>query len=521
MQPAAKPEDINTILGRFHTWAEKEQAAGNGSGNGKGNGNGNGHTNGVGSEELREIPYEEAIRQYRNRSAARGQRRAAPPKAQASPRVPSPSHRNAQAESEAVPLTYAAPQFIPKLPEVEPAAEPAPVKKTAAAAAEKTASTAPKTATAAVPEMAQAMPARAMAEDWLRAVAALRAESASEAVTKEPRTGSASPAMAAPVDSQQHGPATRSWAELSQAVTTEIRAETQSEPAPPAPLRTKTPRRETPPPPTRVATTSQAPAPPQKTKSAIKATPRAKTVRLTARPPIPVQSQPKVRARTAAASRYAATPPEKPPATTHPPFRQVLANSVQQPSVPAPLVTRFAPVKAPVPVKPAASAKKAAPDRDRRITTRFSAAEERRIEKQAAELGVTVSAYLRQCALAAMAAAKTVPATQPVAATAKTSTPRTAIVGTTRSIRPIRVGNSRTARAVATENSATSRGTIARSRRASLATAAKKRRTSPAVVQPTYPPHQYYAPTNSLLGGWLALLRNRFLGPPVRFSNEA
>jgi hypothetical protein len=24
-----------------------------------------------------------------------------------------------------------------------------------------------------------------------------------------------------------------------------------------------------------------------------------------------------------------------------------------------------------------------------------------------------------------------------------------------------------------------------------------------------------------LLGGWLALLRNRFLGPPMRFSEEA
>jgi hypothetical protein len=45
---------------------------------------------------------------------------------------------------------------------------------------------------------------------------------------------------------------------------------------------------------------------------------------------------------------------------------------------------------------------KPAPDRTRRITTRFSLAEERRIGKCAAELGITVSSYLRQCALSSV-----------------------------------------------------------------------------------------------------------------------
>jgi hypothetical protein len=33
--------------------------------------------------------------------------------------------------------------------------------------------------------------------------------------------------------------------------------------------------------------------------------------------------------------------------------------------------------------------------------------------------------------------------------------------------------------------------------------------------------NNYSVSAPSVLGGWLALLRNRFLGPPVRFSNQA
>ncbi|MGA7351825.1 MAG: hypothetical protein WBX06_11750, partial [Acidobacteriaceae bacterium] len=75
MQPAANPDDIHTILSRFQTWAEQPA-----------NGNGNGHKNGAGPlEGVREIPYEEAMRQHRNRRVAQGQRRAVSPRASVPP----------------------------------------------------------------------------------------------------------------------------------------------------------------------------------------------------------------------------------------------------------------------------------------------------------------------------------------------------------------------------------------------------------------------------------------------------
>jgi hypothetical protein len=126
------------------------------------------------------------------------------------------------------------------------------------------------------------------------------------------------------------------------------------------------------------------------------------------------------------------------------PFRQVLASTVQQP-------------------KASLAPSKAAPDRTRRITTRFSPGEERRIAKCAAELGITVSAYLRRCALSA-AAQKAMPEAPA----------------------PPPAGKMRKQPARATEHSM-----------------------------------EYSTPAPSLFGGWLALLRNRFLGPPVRFSEDA
>lgn len=55
MQPGSQSEDIHTILGRFHTWA------------GKNPGNGKAGKLAVESDALREIPYEEAIRNFRQR----------------------------------------------------------------------------------------------------------------------------------------------------------------------------------------------------------------------------------------------------------------------------------------------------------------------------------------------------------------------------------------------------------------------------------------------------------------------
>jgi hypothetical protein len=142
------------------------------------------------------------------------------------------------------------------------------------------------------------------------------------------------------------------------------------------------------------------------------------------------------------APRHAAKPKSSP--LKRPAFRQVLAGTIQQP-------------------KTAALKNKPAPDRTRRITTRFSAAEERRIEKCAAELGITVSAYLRRCALSAV-----------------------------------------------TQNPLSESP-------APLAPA----RTRKLPVRSTQQPTEYAAPGQSMFAGWLALLRNRFLGPPMRFSDDA
>jgi len=47
---------------------------------------------------------------------------------------------------------------------------------------------------------------------------------------------------------------------------------------------------------------------------------------------------------------------------------------------------------------------------------------------------------------------------------------------------------------------------------------AKSKKASP---QSRWDPNQDVASTPSLLTGWLAMLRNRFLGPPIRFTEEA
>src|ERR1700679_738804 len=59
MQPGMSSDDLRAILSRYESWAAKQP--------GDGNGNGNGHKNSNRAEEVREIPYEEAIRQYRTR----------------------------------------------------------------------------------------------------------------------------------------------------------------------------------------------------------------------------------------------------------------------------------------------------------------------------------------------------------------------------------------------------------------------------------------------------------------------
>jgi hypothetical protein len=137
MQPGPNPEDINTILSRFQSWAEKHPS--------EGNGNGNGHKNGAGSDsdEIREIPYEEAIRQYRSRHGQTPRRAAA-----AKPRIRTGSAQKPAMQTEkplmkkepnppAVEMeAEALPQWVSELPlvadsepviELRAAVQPAPV----------------------------------------------------------------------------------------------------------------------------------------------------------------------------------------------------------------------------------------------------------------------------------------------------------------------------------------------------------------------------------------------------------
>ena len=150
----------------------------------------------------------------------------------------------------------------------------------------------------------------------------------------------------------------------------------------------------------------------------------------------------KLSAQSAASRKTAARRPGKSRKLKHPPFRQVLAKSVQQPTLPVARETE------------------AAPDRSQRITTRFTPAEQRRIEKRAAEIGLTVSTFLRQCALAAAT---------PPSGTQPPATP---------------TGKGR------------------------------------ANTQSYYSQEMQTAPSQSLLGSWLTLLRNRFVPVPATFTED-
>lgn len=85
MQTGDQSEDIHTILSRFHTWAGKEP------------GNRNGRKLAPESDSVREVPYEEAMRHYRERHKTQPRRVAAtvpappPPKASPEPETVSPA----------------------------------------------------------------------------------------------------------------------------------------------------------------------------------------------------------------------------------------------------------------------------------------------------------------------------------------------------------------------------------------------------------------------------------------------
>jgi hypothetical protein len=143
----------------------------------------------------------------------------------------------------------------------------------------------------------------------------------------------------------------------------------------------------------------------------------------------------------------------RPRGKQQPEFRQVLANSLRVPN-------QRAKGKSPAKATP-----KSDPQRMRRVTTRFSPTEERRLEKAAGKAGMTVSSYLRQCALAA-------------------------------------------------EQTKTARHASAPARRT-------KRTRLISAGPPAETPLLAQAGSTSLVGGWLTLLRQRFLASPARFSERA
>jgi hypothetical protein len=409
MQPGPNSDEINTILSRFHTWAEKQPA----------DGNGNGHRNGAG--ELREMSYQEAILQHRGRRPAQMPRPAASPEKNAAPteqksaveRVMPAPVRTAQPASELVPERIATPPVVSH-------PEPVEVRQVAPA---------PPAELENAPALTLALEESSIVSESARKPAKRNA-SASTVGTKAPK-------QALVVTAAPEIPAAIAMATIT-ASPAPRPACTASRKRQPAKINTAAPGTAA----VEPIIAAAIPAGPIASiaKPAAKSAIRTSPTKITAKSPA-AQSK---AIRKIAAPTVAATKLHK---IQRPAFRQVLAKSMQ-------------------PAKASASPKnKPAPDRTRRITTRFSPAEECRIEKQAADLGINVSAYLRQCALAASAAQNAL--APPI----------------------VNAAGNKKARKPHPEAPAESR--------------------------------LYYPPRGSFLGGWLALLRNRFLGPSARFSEEA
>lgn len=426
MQAGPPPEDLHAILSRFHNWAGKDP------------GNGNGHAKRTPEEGIREIPYEEAIRQHRDRQAARSPRRtAASQKAKAATGTSQPATNPADTSSpdlsepqEDMPLWVA---NLPVVPETEPVVE------LKAQAPEEWRASPPPSAAAPNPPPAPRRGAKPSPTERATVTKSSKIEGREQvflAAFPELPSSRFVDLPAVPL-TQRSRPRRRVAA-----------------PPPPAPKQPVAPVQTSALKPASAAVAS-APSPkPKPPVNPAKASPPAIAARPPARPTVhsaligsPIKALPASPARRPVVQKAAPASAAKSKLRTprRPPFRQVLASTIQQPK--AVLALRNEP----------------APDRTRRITTRFSPAEERRLGKCAAELGITVSAYLRQCALSAVTQ-KPIPESPAPPAPAKTRKP------------PAR---------------------------------------NPEQPVPNA------APAPFLLGGWLALLRNRFLGPPVRFSEEA
>jgi Mobilization protein NikA len=363
MQPGSQPEDIHTIMSRFHTWT------------GKNPGNGSGKSVAPVPGPMREIPYEEAMRNFRQRQKAQTRRASAsaassPAAASSAPPQPLPANPQeaiaAPAQPAETPLPESSPDttaqssaLVPRPPACVTKALKLPSGKKAAKKQSRPSKSAelqpvvPQALVLAQPRPAQPQPKAALAQP--KTVAAQP-----KAALTQPKAALAQPRAVQP---QRNAPA-------------HSKAKSRSASAP------------------------------------------KKSTALVLRP---LTAEPK-----------------------KPAFKNVLAKTVRSAPSSAQSTRKMAP----------------APDRNRRITTRFSAAEQRRLEQAATQAGLSVSAWLRQCALRTEIASGAPPAT---AAPAKA------------------------------EN---------RSRRRTASTL-------------------FSTPAPSGVGSWLTLLRQRFLSSPARFSERA
>lgn len=338
MQSGNEPEDIQTILGRFHTWAGKKP--------------GNGKLSVPQAGAVREVSYEEAMRNYRQRHKAPA-RRAAAAQQEASSPAPAPEPPLCSPE-QAQPVP---PALAPDL-DVHFSAPPEASREPAALVRRPSAPTA-KAAPALPPGKKIARKTNAGSPENVSAQPPLRA-----AVARQPKA-----AVPAESRSRRSAPAKKS---------------------------------------------------------------------------------------TALALQPAIAAPIKPA------FKKVLAKTVRTAQADA------------------SETRATASDRNQRITTRFSAAEQLRLERAAAQSGLSVSAWLRHCALLAERASVSRPAPAPPAKTAKPALPAPP---------------------------------------AAIRRPAKTTRR--ALSAPTAEPTLFSTPAPSGIGTWLSLLRQRFLASPSRFSERA
>lgn len=413
MQPGANPDDLHTILSRYHTWAEKQPA------------NGNGNRNGAATEGVRELTYEEALERHRVRRGGAGARRT----------------RAVAAEK----------------PEEAAKAEPA---------AEETASRGTETgpATGQGPETGSGTEMRARPE-W--------AEGMEFPGRREAEM------IEAAVSPQEELPfaATLGGATANRSGDTAEGAETAAVAMAATPAEAK---------PTIHSKRAAAQA---RSNSA-----QGRTVALrTAVGSGTERKADSAKAGRCAGGKKSAAKGAGPGIEKQPEFRQVLAKTVR--SVKTAAQAKRQAVKKRAVRKEAVAAggrtalvrkavvaakKKAEPERTRRITTRFSTSEERRIEKAAAAAGMSVSAWLRKCALAAETGGERARAQGLAARTSQGGREKTRVSG------------------------------------------ARARRKGAVKAEAAAPMQLFAQAANpSLVGGWLGLLRQRFLGSPTRFAERA